>query len=222
MVVISKDGGKSWSDAKELCSYKGRVYDACYYNGVIYALEFCNDGTGHLCGEKEEHVYRIFKRYDNGETFEELCVVPMDSMGRGYGAMLFDDMGRLHVFAYNLNDEKNLDHIISNDLGKTWENPDVCYLDKGIRNPQIALMDGVYLLHGRAEKESGFVLYTSTDCENWDEGTYIGNIKGSCYYSNNIVMKDKDGSNRLLIQYSECYNKGNCVNVFHRWLKIDR
>ncbi len=222
MTVISKDGGETWSEAKELCSYKGRVYDACYHNGVIYVLEFCNDGTGFFCGEKPEHQYRIFTSVDNGENFEELCVVPFDAMGRGYGAMVFDDEGRLHVFAYNVNDERNLDHIISEDLGKTWGEPSVCYLDKGIRNPQVALMDGVFFVHGRAEKESGFVLYASTDCETFDEGTYIGTVKGWCYYSNNIVLKDKDNSNRLLIQYSEEYGKTACVNVFHRWLKVKK
>ena len=53
-------------------------------------------------------------------------------------------------------------------------------------------------------------------------GTYIGEKKGLCYYSNNIVLKDKDGGNRLLIQYSEIYNPPAHVNVMHRWLTITR
>lgn len=64
MYVTSFDGGKTWTKEKELCSYKGRVYDACYHKGVIYVLEFCNDGTGDFCGEKEEHVYRIFTSHN--------------------------------------------------------------------------------------------------------------------------------------------------------------
>ena len=222
MTVTSLDGGNTWSEPKELCTYKGRVYDACTYGGIIYVLEFCNDGTGCFCGEKDEHVYRIFTSKDKGESFEELCVVPIPSMGRGYGAMLFDDAGNLHVYAYNLNDEIHMDHIVSRDQGKNWEEPSACYLKEGIRNPQVAEMDGVYILHGRNAAADGFVLYTSEDGEHWDEGTYLGRAKGACYYSNNIVLKDKHGRNRLLIQYSENYGKEECVNVFHRYLTIKK
>lgn len=118
MTVISFDGGKTWSEEKELCSYKGRVYDACVHNGVIYALEFCNDGTGDFCGEKEEHKYRIFTSNNKGESFEEHCIVPITTLGRGYGSMLFDDNGMLHVYVYNKNDEQHIDHIVSVDNGK--------------------------------------------------------------------------------------------------------
>ncbi|MBQ4051458.1 MAG: exo-alpha-sialidase [Oscillospiraceae bacterium] len=221
MVVTSTDGGESWSEAVPLCDYKGRVYDACTYDGVIYVLEFCNDGTGHFCGEKEEHVYRIFTSSDSGRTFSELCVVPIPSMGRGYGSMLFDSEGRLHIYAYNVNDERHMDHIVSEDGGRTWGRPDTCYLAHGIRNPQTALIDGVYILHGRAENCTGFVLYTSKDGFVWDEGTYIGDNTNYCYYSNNIVLKDPAGGNRLLIQYSESYFS-ECVNVYHRWLRVIR
>jgi hypothetical protein len=115
-----------------------------------------------------------------------------------------------------------MDHIISIDGGKTWGTPTQCYLKEGIRNPQIAWMDGVYLLHGRNQTADGFVPYTSEDGENWDEGTYLGRAKGACYYSNNIVLKDKQGRNRLLIQYWENYGKEECVNIFHRFLTVEK
>ena len=222
MTVTSFDGGKSWTEPKELCSYKGRPYAACYYDGVIYVLEFCNDGVGHFCGEKEEHVYRIFTSKNGGESFEELCVVPIDYLGRGYGAMLFDDLGNLHVYAYNIKNEQYMDHAVSSDKGKTWTVLPACFLKEGIRNPQVALIDGVYVVHGRNKDVNGFVLYTSEDGCVWDEGTYLGREKGACYYSNNIVLKDKNGDNRLLIQYSEMYGVESCVNVYHRWLKVKK
>lgn len=222
MTVTSFDGGKSWTDEKELCQYKGRVYDACYYNGVIYILEFCNDGTGDFCGETDEHVYRIFTSHNNGDSFEELCVVPIPTFGRGYGSMLFDSDGKLHVYAYNKNNEQYMDHIISTDCGVTWGNPDVCYLKDGIRNPQTAQMDGVYIVHGRNAERNGFVLYTSEDGHVWDEGSYLGREEGGCYYSNNIILKDKNNNNRLLIQYSEMYGRESCVNVKHVWLTIEK
>ena len=223
MTVTSLDGGRSWGEPKELCSYKGRVYDACYYDGVIYVLEFCNDGTGNFCGEKEEHVYRIFTSRDRGESFEELCVVPIDCIGRGYGAMLFDESGRLHVYAYNINKECDPDHIISVDRGKTWGEARTCHLKDGIRNPQVAQMDGVYFIHGRNATRDGLVLYTSLDGQNWDEGAYLARCqRSSCYYSNNIVLKDKDGKNSLLVQYSELYGCVACVNVKHIRLTVEK
>ncbi len=222
MTVTSLDGGKTWTAPKELCSFKGRVYDACTHGGNIYVLEFCNDGTGCFCGEKPEHLYRIFISRDMGESFSELCVVPIPTEGRGYGAMLFDPQGRLHVYAYNLNDEVQMDHIISIDGGKTWGTPTQCYLKEGIRNPQIAWMDGVYLLHGRNAALTGFVFYTSEDGEHFDEGTYLGSAHGSCYYSNNIVLTDENKKSRMLIQYSEAYGKEECVNVFHRFITIQK
>ena len=222
MTVKSTDGGRTWSEPRELCSYKGRVYDAVCHEGVIYALEFCNDGTGDFCGEKEEHVYRIFASYDGGECFEELCVVPIPSLRRGYGALLVDDGGRMHVYAYNISDEIHMDHVVSEDLGRTWGAPTACYLKEGIRNPQIAQMDGVFILHGRNAAADGFVFYTSEDGEHFDEGAYLGREKGPCYYSNNIVLKDKKGNNRLLVQYSEMYGVEACVNVKHVWLTVEK
>ncbi len=222
MTVTSFDAGKTWTEAKELCSYKGRVYDACFYNGVIYVLEFCNDGTGDFIGAKEEHLYRIFTSHNYGESFEELCIVPIPTLGRAYGSMLFDDDGTLHVYTYNSLDEQNMDHIVSKDCGKTWEKPEVCFLKDGIRNPQVAKMNGVYIAHGRNMAMAGFVVYTSEDGYKWDEGCYIGHKTGPCYYSNNIVLKDKNDNNRLLIQYSETFGKGYCVNVKHIWMYIEK
>jgi len=221
MIVISHDGGKSWGEPHEMCSFKGRVYDACYFDGVIYALEFCNDGTGDFCGWNDEHLYRIFTSSDNGMSFQELCVVPIPTANRGYGAMLFDPEGRLHVYAYNQQDESRLDHIISEDRGKSWGEATQCEVKNGLRNPQINYMDGVFLAHGRAADVKRFVLYTSKDGQNWDAGTTVRELPrlSLCYYSNNLVLKDQDGRNRMLIQFSETYS-GECVNVMHMWLRI--
>lgn len=222
MTVTSLDGGKTWEEEKELCSYKGRVYDACFYNGNIYVLEFCNDGTGEFYGEKEEHLYRLFISKDRGESFEELCVVPIPTTGRCYGSMLFDDKGELHIYAYNINAQEEMDHVVSYDFGKTWSEATTCHLKEGIRNPQVTQMDGIYILHGRNGTANGFVFYTSEDGQNWDEGSCLGRVAGGCYYSNNIVLKDKNNKNRLLVQYSECYGVEHCVDIKHVWLTIEK
>ncbi|MBR4865961.1 MAG: exo-alpha-sialidase [Clostridia bacterium] len=222
MVVISRDGGKSWSEPREMCSYKGRVYDACYHDGVIYALEFCNDGTGDFCGWNEEHLYRIFESRDDGESFRELCVVPIPTELRGYGAMLFDGKGNLHVYAYNRGDESKIDHAVSPDKGKTWGKATQCQVKGGLRNPQINLIDGVFVAHGRSMELKRFMLYTSRDGENWDEGSAVRSLSYpcACYYSNNLVLTDRDGKNRMLIQFSESYDRER-VNVMHMWLSIE-
>lgn len=219
-IVTSDDGGETWSEARAMCTYEGRVYDAVYRDGSIYALEFCNPGDGYFCGHKPEHLYRIFKSDDNGESFYEHCIVPLPTHGRGYGALLFDPEGRLHAYAYHDAAERELDHTVSEDGGVTWAEPDTIYLAHGIRNPQVGLVDGIYIIHGRAENESGFVIYSSKDGKTFDEGEFIGHWHDVCYYSNNITLTS-DGDTRMLIQYSETY-RPNRVNVYHRVLRIGR
>ena len=224
--VRSTDGCKTWEEPIEVSPFDGRIYDARYHNGVIYAYEFCNssrndDGTmGDWTGNKPEHLYRIFTSTDNGKTFSEHCVVPFESThGRAYGAMIFDDNGVLHCYAYDINNEENMDHIISKDFGKTWEKSQKCYVAKGIRNPQVNIIDGVFVLQGRGSKGKSFVMYTSLDGQNWDEGVYLETEKGACYYSNSIVVNDPDGGKRLLVQFSDTFEAAR-VNVMHMWVKI--
>lgn len=220
--ITSFDAGKTWTEPKELCFYKGRVYDARYHNGVIYALEFCNDATEDYCGKNPDHLYRIYTSHNNGDTFEELCVVPIPTFGRCYGVLLFDDKNNLHVYAYNVNDETQMDHVVSTDFGKTWSKNTPCYLNEGIRNPQLAQMNGVFIAHGRSGAERGFVLYSSLDWQNFDNATFIGDKKGTCYYSNNLVIKDENNEDTLLVQYSEMYGENASVNVMHRTIKVKK
>ena len=218
--VRSFDEGKTWTDPIEYSPYAGRSYDALYHDGIIYVLHFCNE---HFLGSKPEHVYRLYRSCDNGESFHELCVVPFpDTTRRGYCSMMFDTNGALHAYAYNEACETEMDHVISYDCGVTWEVQKPCYLEKGIRNPQTALIDGVYILHGRAGDVKGFVLYTSEDASNWDEGTMLIEKPGAAaYYSNNLNLYDEEG-NFLLIQFSDTYAQDARVNVKHMKLRIKK
>ncbi|MGM9682371.1 MAG: sialidase family protein [Eubacteriales bacterium] len=217
-VIKSCDGGESWSEPEEFSPYRGRIYDAVCRDGVIYVLQFCNDGTVKFTGNSEEHLYRLFTSTDCGKSFVCSGVIPVDTQGRGYGALVFDKDGNLHMYAYNIDSEREMDHAVSRDCGKSWEIMTPCFVQKGIRNPQVALIDGVFILHGRGEKGKGFVLYSSVDGYTWDEGVYLEKEKKLCYYSNNIVINE-NGKNRLLIQYSDAYAE-SCVNVMHMWLEI--
>ncbi len=218
--IRSTDLGKTWSEPQELSPYPGRPYDALYKDGVIYVLHKCGK---YFCKENPEDVYRLYVSYDNGMTFEEVSVIPVDPARRGYGAILFDEQGRLHAYAYNEASERELDHAVSCDRGKTWTMEKPCYLAHGIRNPQVALIDGVYIAHGRGEGFKGFVFYTSENGYDWDEGTYMEWTEKpiSCYYSNNINLCDDEGK-FLLVQYSETYDGTDRVNVKHVRLRVKR
>jgi len=218
--ICSKDGGESWTKPKELSPYEGRIYDAKYHKGIIYVLEFCNDGAIDFIGSKPEHVYRLYKSENCGESFEEVCIVPFpDTKDRAYGAMMFNAQGELMVYAYNASNETYMDYIVSQDCGKTWGKPGLSYVAEKIRNPQLAELDGQYLLHGRCGLGPGFVIYTSKDGINWDAGHVLDTKKTGCYYSNNILISEPGKPDRLLVQFSEAFNSTACVNIMHIWLE---
>jgi len=217
-VIRSFDEGKSWTEPVECIPYQGRIYDAFYDEGVIYVLIFCNE---HFLGSTEEHKYRLFKSFDNGNSFEEIAVIPFDTLRRGYGSIVFDADKKLHAYAYNEADESKIDHAVSDDLGVTWMVLAPCHVEKGARNPQTALIDGVFVLHARSASLKNFVFYTSMDATNWDEGTIVAStVPVGQYYSNNLQLQDEKGK-FLLVQYSESYD-GSKVNVKHLKLRVQK
>ena len=221
VVLRSEDGGETWSKPQVLCDKKGRVYDALVHNGIIYAL--MNDGVWKI-GKPEEGYY-LYKSEDGGKSFSLVSSVPCN-IADAYGDIEVMDDGALICYLYNQKDEYNLYYHISYDMGKTWEKDGKSYVAKRIRNPQVAKVKNGYFLHGRAGCESPelpphFVLYTSKDGITWDEGVYICAVEAqSAYYSNNLVMNNDDGSQRVLIQSSVPYDKGR-VNVAHWFLDIE-
>jgi len=231
LVIISRDEGKTWSEPYEFTPFAGRIYDAVYYNGNIYVLIFCNE---HFIGETEEHKYRIYKSSDNGKNFEELCVIPFDTNGRAYASIIFDDNGILHAFAYNSKNEAELDHAISRDFGENWEICRPCSVPEGVRNPQSAIIDGIFVLHGRTANKKALIFYTSENGFDWDEGYKLVQKKSfvGAYYSNNIRLIDEKGE-FLLVQYSDTYvdseeevdefvDGWGKVNVMHAKVRIHK
>ena len=234
-VIRSSDEGKSWSEAVELSEFKGRIYDAFYHEGDIYVLQFCGE---RFFADEDKDYYRIFKSEDNGKSFYELSKVGFESMKcKAYGNMILTSDERIIVYAYNDNDEFNMDCVISEDMGKTWGKTFKSHVAKKIRNPQVNILDGQFILHGRAGEYSdsgksdvytssgAFVFYTSRDGINWDGGKILVEGRAACFYSNNLVVKCPDEKDRMLVQYSEnCKHSSELlwsgqVNVMHMWVE---
>jgi len=81
---------------------------------------------------------------------------------------------------------------------------------------------GVWL---RREDFVNFVFYCSKEGSHLDEGTIVselleGKPQDVCYYSNNLVLKDKDGKKRMLVQYSEQHQVNTTkVNIMNAWVE---
>ena len=235
VVIRSTDGGMTWSEPMDFIGRPARIFDAIYHNGIIYTISTSND---HLIGASiDKHRFYLYKSLDNGKTFEvsydEKHWVHILPIGRGYGALTLDGNGNLHAYAYVDTDKTIIEHAISYNRGedtnnnvavqRSWSVTDRCYVDLGVRNPQVNYIDGIFIMHGCSADKKSLVLYTSTDGAIWSAGKIIAQ-KDSCgfdqYDSNSIVLSDDEGK-FLFIQYSESYDGGK-VNVKHIKLRVKK
>ncbi len=226
MVLRSTDGGETWQDTVPLSDEPGRVYDMMRLGDEILALEFCNDTAETFVGTRPEHVYNLYVSEDSGKSFSLRSTLPFDTEGRGYGTMEILPDGGLIAYVYNINDEQNLDYVVSDDQGRTWTEPDTAFFERQIRNPQMTRFKDGYVLHGRSgskgdeEIRGHFILYTSRDGLHWDRGQYLRMQEaGAGAYSNAIVVGtlDAETPERLLIQASHAYEASK-TNILHWWL----
>ena len=224
--IISEDGGYTWSEPRDLCDNRGRLYDARYYDGEILALHFKNDNEIKFWGNKDEHVYELYASADNGRTFSKRSELPFDTAGKSYGTMGKLASGSIVVYIYNENAEHAMDYVVSADGGRTWSDAKVAHFQKKIRNPQLALLNGCYFMTGRSghygekAKRGHFVLYSSRDGLAWDDGIYLRMREaGTGAYSNSIVVGSLNlhKRSRLLIQASHAYKKSQ-TNILHWWI----
>ena len=224
--VRSTDQGATWSDAQPVGDEPGRIWDALYCEGVIYALELYNDSRIRWYGNLPEHHYSLYVSTDQGTSFFRRSVLPFEFMERGYGALAVLPDGSLIAYVYNQTDEKHLEYAISRDGGHTWSTVQTAFFAKQIRNPQIAAFKDGSVLHGRSgsrgedDIKGHFVLYTSPDGIHWDDGRYVRmRTAGAGAYSNNLLVHDPEGKTppRLLIQASHAYEKSK-TSIYHWWL----
>ena len=223
LVIQSYDLGKTWEKPVEFSSYRGRIYDAKIKDSVIYALETCDKD---FLSEIKEPRYRLFTSHDNGKSFQEKSIVDFDSYKRGYGALQFRPDGVLLAYACNIEYGYSLEVSLSRDNGETWEKQQPISLKYGMRNVQIAPLEKGYVMHGRAWINEGGcgkgqVIYTSVDGLNWDDGILLETEKKVCYYSNMLPLKDENGKEYVLLQYSDLFSESAQVNVMHRFLSIE-
>ncbi len=224
--ISSPDGGYTWREPSALCDSRGRLYDAKYHNGEILALHFRNDNEINFLGNKPEHVYELHVSRDGGRTFEKRSELPFDTIGKSYGTMGIRDNGNIIVYIYNSKAEHTMDYVVSDD-GRTWSEPKIAHFKKKIRNPQMAVLNGCYFMHGRSaflqgkkEEKGHFVLYASRDGFAWDDGIYLRmREEGIAAYSNSIVVGSLNPHkrNRLLLQASHAYEQ-HLTNVYHWWI----
>lgn len=224
--ISSPDGGYTWREPSALCDSRGRLYDAKYHNGEILALHFRNDNEINFLGNKPEHVYELHVSRDGGRTFEKRSELPFDTIGKSYGTMGIRDNGNIIVYIYNSKAEHTMDYVVSDD-GRTWSEPRIAHFKKKIRNPQMAVLNGCYFMHGRSaflqgkkEEKGHFVLYASRDGFAWDDGIYLRmREEGIAAYSNSIVVGSLNPHkrNRLLLQASHAYEQ-HLTNVYHWWI----
>ncbi len=221
VVIRSRDLGRTWEDPVAFCPWRGRIYDVAEKDGAVYVLMFCNP---EFVGQYPDDVYRLFVSTDGGKTFSVRSVVDIEAKDHAYGALQFRPDGSLLAYACNIPDAYRLSVSRSDDLGKTWRRlPDIV-LKHGIRNVQIAPLGDGYVMHGRAWLDSerggrGQVVYASKDGVNWDDGLLLETEKRVCYYSNMLPLKMPDGTEKILLQYSDCY-EASCVNVMHMFLSL--
>ena len=212
LFCYSSDNGVTWSAARDLGTKMGRPLDVVVKDGDIYVLIKIADHDL----KAGEPTYVMYKSENNGKTFYKSGNVTKKT-GLFYGNMVLTPEGKIYVYIYRFVDERNLLRFETED-GKTINEAGTVYCAKKIRNPQVIYFKGWYFLHGRSGNDGPyFVLYSSRDGINWDEGTYIKRVSagfdGSCYYSNNLIVNGE----RILIQASDNYS-GARTNVKHWWI----
>ena len=219
LMAVSSDRGETFSDFMPTGADAGRIYDAVCDDRYIY---FIMQSNPHFLGTRPEHVYKVYRA---GRDLKfSASVLPIDAMGRGYGALEFSADGKLHAYAYNSKCETEMDYTVSCDRGETWSAPGKSHVALKIRNPQIRRLDDIWFLIGRngGSPADALVFYASPDGVNWDGGVRL-DVRpagtGTGYYGCMLPIREPGRSPRMLMQYSRPY-LGSCVNVMHRTIVL--
>ena len=137
------------------------------------------------------------------------------------------DHGEIIVYTYNAHlkkedpaAEQNIPYTISRDGGRTWSEVRTTHFAKGIRNMQLSGKLGQwYFMQGRSGSNprelvgddpgpDNFVLYSSRDGIQWDEGIVLMSRLqtpggGDCYSANEIIGKFNPATRQRLLIHSD-------------------
>ena len=213
----SRDHGASWIPYEPLdgdfVGYPCAVGVAGDTNYVLYDIS-----------QRSPRPVREHRR--RKEAGARRSTLPLDD-DKWYGAMCIMQDGRLLAGAYTEKDEHHLYYCISRDQGRTWTEQRRAYLDKKVRDPELAYLAGKYYLHGRSgqygEGRDRFVLYQSDDGVNWGSGIIVsGDTRHADGYSHNCIINQyaDDTPNELMVQYSIVYD-GLDTNTHVFFIKPD-
>jgi len=221
-VMRSFDHGATWTDWAPLDGDSvGYPCAMAVAGDTSYLLV---DSNGSKATGPGPHV--LYASTDDGRTWTKRSTLPLDPAG-WYGALCVGEAGRLVAGAYVTNDENHFYYSMSTDGGRTWTKQALAYVDKKVRDPELAYLAGKYYLHGRAgsrgETRHTFVLYQSDDGMNWKPGVIVsGDTRNPDGYSHNCIVNRWDPSRRpeLMVLYSIIY-AGKDTNEYVFFVKPD-
>lgn len=201
-ITRSEDHGETWDEPMPMAG-KPVGYPAA----VAVA-----DASSYVLMDGLDGNHSLYVSTDEGRTWSKRSTLTLQA-DAWYGAMCFMEDGRLLAGAYVGADESHFYYCISEDEGRTWGRSQKAYVDKKIRDPELACLDGKYYLHGRSGQSGDgrgrFVLYQSNDGISWNNGVIVSGDTGHPDgYSHNCIINqyDSDASRELMVLYSICYS----------------
>ncbi len=205
-IMRSSNNGSTWTDYESLDGdFAGYPCAVAVTGNTNYVMFDDTEPT-----TRGPHV--LYVSTDDGKSWEKRSTLTLDN-DKWYGTMCVMEDGRLLAGAYTEKDEHHFYYCISTDQGQTWSEQERAYVDKMIRDPELAYLSGKYYLHGRSgqvgEGSNRFVLYQSDDGIKWQDGIIVsGDTKHPDGYSHNCIINqyNDDVPNELMIEYSILYN----------------
>ena len=215
-IIRSYDDGATWTD-----------YETLDGKFVGYPCSTAVTGeTNYVMIDSSAGPHVLYVSNDDGRSWSKRSALSLDD-DKWYGTMTIMGDGRLLAGAYTEKDEHNFYYCISKNEGHTWGPQKKAYMDKMLRDPELAYLDGKYYLQGRSgqvgEGSRRFVLYQSDDGIKWGSGIIVsGDTAHPDGYSQNCIINkyDDDVPNELMAVYSIIY-KGRDTNEYVYFIRPD-